>query len=119
MQALKEIQKYKKGADLLIWRVPFQRLVREIVQKRRKGLKLQKLSSISIARSWRGNSGGAFGASKHVCYTCQMCDHYVKGHTASTQNPGEFLNRSQGLKLIKDNYMLISESIKREPIVSL
>ena len=30
MQALKEIQ---KGADLLIRRVPFQRLVREIVQK--------------------------------------------------------------------------------------
>ena len=29
----KEIQKYQKGADLLIWRVPFQRLVREIVQR--------------------------------------------------------------------------------------
>ena len=33
MQALKEIQKYQKGADLLIWRVPFQRLVRDIVQR--------------------------------------------------------------------------------------
>ena len=33
MQALKEIQKYQKGADLLIWRVPFQGLVREIVQR--------------------------------------------------------------------------------------
>ena len=39
MQALKEIQKYQKGPDLLIWRLPFQRLVREIVQKRREGLK--------------------------------------------------------------------------------
>ena len=38
MQALKEIQKYQKGADLLIRRVPFSRLVREIVQKRREGL---------------------------------------------------------------------------------
>ena len=28
-----EIQKYQKGADLLIRKVPFQRLVREIVQK--------------------------------------------------------------------------------------
>ena len=27
MQALKEIQKYQKGADLLNWRLPFQRLV--------------------------------------------------------------------------------------------
>ena len=47
MQALKEIQKYQKGADLLIWRVPFQRLVREIVQRRREGLKLQ--SSVVLA----------------------------------------------------------------------
>ena len=33
IQALKEIQKYQKGVDLLIWRVPFQRLFREIVQR--------------------------------------------------------------------------------------
>ena len=33
MKALKEIQKYQKGEDLPIQRVPFQRLVREIVQK--------------------------------------------------------------------------------------
>ena len=31
MQALKVIQKYQKGMDNLIRRVPFQRLVREIV----------------------------------------------------------------------------------------
>ena len=31
MQALKEIQKYQKGVDLLIRRLPFQRLVRGIV----------------------------------------------------------------------------------------
>ena len=32
---------YQKGADLLIRRVPFQRLVKEIIQKWREGLKLQ------------------------------------------------------------------------------
>ena len=48
MQALKEIQKYQKGADLLIRRVPFQRLVREIVQKRREGLKLQSLAVLAL-----------------------------------------------------------------------
>ena len=47
MQALKEIQKYQKGVDLLIWRVPFQRLVRVIVHKWREGLKLQ--SSVVLA----------------------------------------------------------------------
>ena len=62
MQALKEIQKYQKGVDLLIRRVPFQRLVREIVQKRREGLKLE-FSSTSFAGGWGGILGGASGAS--------------------------------------------------------
>ena len=48
MQALKEIQKYQKGADLLIQRLPFQRLVREIVQKRREGLRLQSTAILAL-----------------------------------------------------------------------
>ena len=48
MQALREIQKYQKGEDLLIRRVSFQRLVREIVQKRREGLKLQSLAVFAL-----------------------------------------------------------------------
>ena len=48
MQALKEIQKYQKGADLLIRRVPFQRLVREIVQKRREELKLRSAAVLAL-----------------------------------------------------------------------
>ena len=48
MQSLKEIQKYQKGADLLIRRGPFQRLVREIVQKRREGLKLQSSAVLAL-----------------------------------------------------------------------
>ena len=48
MQALKEIQKYQKGADLLIRRVPFQRLVREIVQRQGEGLKLQSLAVLAL-----------------------------------------------------------------------
>ena len=48
MQALKEIQKYQKGADLLIWRLPFQRLVREIMQKRREGLRFQSVAVIAL-----------------------------------------------------------------------
>ena len=48
MQALKEIQKYQKGVDLLIRRVPFQRLVREIVQRQGEGLKLQSLAVLAL-----------------------------------------------------------------------
>ena len=48
MQALREIQKYQKGANLLIYRVPFQRLVKEIVQKRQEGLKLQSSAVLAL-----------------------------------------------------------------------
>ena len=48
MQALKEIQKYQKGADFLIRRLPFQRLVKEIVQKRREGLQLQSTAILGL-----------------------------------------------------------------------
>ena len=51
MQALKEIQKYQKGADMLIQRVPFQRLVREIVQKEKRRIKVTKFSSFGTTRS--------------------------------------------------------------------
>ena len=54
MQTLREIQKYQKGADLLIRRGPFQRLIREIVQKRREGLKLQ--SSVVLALQEAGEA---------------------------------------------------------------
>ena len=48
MQALKEIQKYQKGADLLIRRLSFQRLVREIIQKRREGLRLHSTAILAL-----------------------------------------------------------------------
>ena len=48
MQALKEIQKYQKGADFLIRRVLFLRLVKEIMQKRREGLKLQSSAVLAL-----------------------------------------------------------------------
>ena len=48
MQALKEIQKYQKGVDLLIQRLPFQSMVREILQKRREGLRLQSTAILTL-----------------------------------------------------------------------
>ena len=48
MQSLKEIQKYQKGSDLLIQQVPFQRLVKEIIQKQQESLKLQGLAVLAL-----------------------------------------------------------------------
>ena len=51
MQALKEIQKYQKGADLLIRRLLFQWLVREIAQWRREGLRFQSAAVLVLQES--------------------------------------------------------------------
>ena len=48
MQALKEIQKYQKGSGILIQRAPFQRLVKEIVQKQWESLKLQSSTVLAL-----------------------------------------------------------------------
>ena len=74
MQALKEIQKYQKGADLLIRRVPFQRLVKEIVQKRRKGLKLQSSAVLALQEA-----GEAFLVG--LVEQANLCTIHAKGVT--------------------------------------
>ena len=48
MQALKEIQKYQKVAELLIRRLPFQQLVREIAQQMREGLRFQSAAVLAL-----------------------------------------------------------------------
>ena len=48
MRALREIQKYQKGANLLIRRVLFQILVKEIIQKWQEGLKLQSSAVLAL-----------------------------------------------------------------------
>ena len=44
MKALKEIRKFQSSTELLIWKLPFQRLVWEILQMRRSDLKVKGLA---------------------------------------------------------------------------
>ena len=48
MMALDEIQRYQKTADLLIRKLPFQRLVREIAQDFRYNLHFQANASMAL-----------------------------------------------------------------------
>ena len=49
--ALREIRKYQKSTDLLIWKIPFQRLVREVCQgfEKRLGYPLRFQSTALLA----------------------------------------------------------------------
>lgn len=46
--ALREIRRYQKSTDLLLKRLPFQRLVREIAQQMRNDLRFQATALIAI-----------------------------------------------------------------------
>ena len=59
MKALKEIKKYQTNTDLLIRRLPFQRVVREIAQNIRPYLQFQKYSH-------DGPPGGRRGLSSKI-----------------------------------------------------
>ena len=48
IQALKEIQKYQKGSELLIKRLPFQRVVKEIAQHQMEGLRFQSAAVMAL-----------------------------------------------------------------------
>ena len=48
LKALKEIKKYQSGMKLLIKRLPFQRVVKEIVQKTREDLQLQSTAMMAL-----------------------------------------------------------------------
>ena len=46
--ALREIRKYQKGTDLLIRKQPFQRLVREIAETMKSGLRFQSTAVLAL-----------------------------------------------------------------------
>ena len=48
LRALKEIRKYQSGTKLLIRRLPFQRVIKEIVQGMRADLQLQSTAMTAL-----------------------------------------------------------------------
>ena len=60
-EALKEIKKYQSNMEMLIRRLPFQRVVKEIVQKVQEDLRLAIYCNISIARGRANILSGSIG----------------------------------------------------------
>ena len=52
--ALREIRRYQKSTELLIRKLPFQRLVREIAQDFKTDLRFQSAAIGALQVSWRG-----------------------------------------------------------------
>jgi len=58
--ALREIRKYQKSTELLIRRMPFQRLVREIAQTFLKDLRFQSTALVALQEAAEGYLVGLF-----------------------------------------------------------
>ena len=69
-----------KSTELLICKIPFQRLVWEIAQDFKTDLCFQSVTIGALQEA----SGWPFWRYQSVCYPCQMCNNYTKRDPAST-----------------------------------
>ena len=73
MGALKEIKKYQTSTELLIRRLQFQRLVREIVQGMRPNLRFQSIAVKALQEAGEAFLVGLLEQA-NLC-AVHMCDH--------------------------------------------
>jgi histone H3 len=58
--ALREIRRYQKSTDLLLRKLPFQRLVREIAQEHKENLRFQSSAVLAIQEATESYLVGLF-----------------------------------------------------------
>lgn len=65
--ALREIRKYQKSTDLLIRKLPFQRLVREIAQDYKNDLRFQSTAILALQEAAEAYLVGVFEDTNLCC----------------------------------------------------
>jgi histone H3 len=98
--ALREIRRYQKSTELLIRKLPFQRLVREIAQDFKTDLRFQSAAIGALQEASEAYLVGLFEVSYLIfCnYTvikghklgsdpCQACHYHAQGHPAGPSHP--------------------------------
>ncbi|ROT69000.1 hypothetical protein C7M84_012855 [Penaeus vannamei] len=84
--ALREIRRYQKSTELLIRKLPFQRLVREIAQDFKTD-PLPVLCCHGSAGSLRGLPGRPLRGHQPVRHPRQACNHYAQGYPTCSPYP--------------------------------
>jgi hypothetical protein len=85
--ALREIRRYQKSTELLIRKLPFQRLVREIAQDFKTDFRFQGSAVLASPRVCRGLPRWPLRGHQLGCHPCQARDHHAQGHPAGPPNP--------------------------------
>ena len=87
--ALREIWRYQKTTELLIRKLPFNRLVREIAQDFKMDLRFQSQAIGALQEAAEAYLIIVVQGHKLVCYTCQTCYNHAQGHSVGKENLGQ------------------------------
>ena len=83
--ALREIRRYQKSTELLIRKLPFQRLVREIAQDLGKmSIRFQSGAIIALQEASEAYFGGPPRGLQPLCHPCEEGHNHTKRHSVGT-----------------------------------
>lgn len=77
--ALREIRKYQKSTDLLIRKSPFERVVREVLEEIRIGVRIQRAATHAIHEAAEAYLVGLLSDSQLCAFHAKRCTLLVKG----------------------------------------
>nr|ACH46259.1 putative H3 histone family 3B variant 1 [Taeniopygia guttata] len=86
--ALREIRRYQKSTELLIRKLPFQRLVREIAQDFKTDLRFQSAAIGALQEASEAYLVGLFEDTNLVCHPCQESHHHAQRYPVGSQDTG-------------------------------
>ncbi|KAK6058509.1 core histone H2A/H2B/H3/H4 [Cooperia oncophora] len=81
------IRRYQKSTELLIRKLPFQRLVREIAQDFKTDLRFQSSAVMALQEASEAYLVGLIRRYQLVRYPRQACHHHAQGHPAFSPYP--------------------------------
>ena len=86
--ALHQIRQFQMSTKLLIRKLPFLWLVREILQDIRRDMCLTPATVLALQEAAEAFLVRLFEGHKRMCHTCQEGYHNAKGHEAGIENLG-------------------------------
>ena len=87
-QSLCEIRFYQKSCNLLICKLPFLRLARELLHNKKAQMCIQVSAIYALQEASEAYLIYLF-EDANLCATHKACHHYAKGHSVSSLNQGE------------------------------
>lgn len=83
--ALREIRRYQKSTELLIRKAPFERVVREVLQEIKTGVRIQREATVAVHEAAEAYLIGLLSDSQLCAIHAKRCTLLVKGTLEKNQ----------------------------------